>query len=101
MRPIILIMLLVDLGILVATVFAVTVRRPTADRPRPIWSSFAISLLIIGNVSIQIAGDHPGKPGSDILGFTGPMLIGMGIMCALILLRERRDQRAAAASSTP
>ena len=95
MRPIIIVMLLVDIGIFLATAFGVAMRVYSGDRRRPIWSSFAISLLITGNVSIQIANDHPGRPGADVLAFAGPMLIGMAIMCVLVLLRERRDARAA------
>ena len=89
MRPIIIVMLLVDLGIVLATAFGVAMRRPTADRLRPIWISFVISLLIGGSTSLNIAGDHDGQPGADILAFVGPMMIGMAIMGALIALRER------------
>jgi hypothetical protein len=98
MRPIIIVMLLVDIGIFLATVFAVAMRVQSGDRRRPIWASFAFSLLITGNVSIQIGNDHPGKPGADILTFVGPLLIGMAIMCVLVLLRERRDARVAASA---
>lgn len=90
MRPIMLVMLLVDIAIFVATAYAVAMRKPTERRGRPIWSSFAISLLITGNVSIQIADRHSGKPGADLLWFAGPLLIGMAIMCVLIQIRERR-----------
>ena len=94
MRSIIIVMLLVDLGIVLATAFAVAMRKPTADRLRPIWSSFVISLVIGGSTSLNIAGDHNGQPGADILAFVGPMMIGMAIMGALIALRERHDARA-------
>jgi hypothetical protein len=98
MRPIIIVMLLVDIGVFLAAAFAIALRADTASRGRPIWSSFAISLLITGNVSIQIANDHPGKQGADILNFVGPMLIGMAIMCVLMLLRDRRAARPETAS---
>ena len=89
MRPIIIVMLLVDLGIVLATAFGVAMRKPTADRLRPIWSTFVIALLIGGSTSLNIAGDHDGQPGADILAFVGPMMVGMAIMGALIALRER------------
>ena len=89
MRPIIVVMLLVDLGIVLATAFGVAMRKPTADRLRPIWSTFVIALLIGGSTSLNIAGDHDGQPGADILAFVGPMMVGMAIMGALIALRER------------
>ncbi len=91
MRPIIIVMLLVDLGIVLATAFAVAMRNPTPDRLRPIWASFVISLLIGGSTSLNIAGDHDGQPGADILAFAGPMMVGMAIMGALVAYRERRD----------
>ena len=95
MRPIIIVMLLVDLGIVLATAFGVAMRKPTPERLRPIWSSFVISLLIGGSTSLNIAGDHVGKPGAEILAFVGPMMIGMAIMGALIALHERRSPNAA------
>jgi len=90
MRPIIIVMLLVDLGIVLATAFGVAMRKPTADRLRPIWSSFVLSLLVGGSTSLNIAGDHDGQPGADILTFVGPMMVGMAIMGALVAFRERR-----------
>jgi hypothetical protein len=90
MRPIIVVMLCVQLAILLATAFAVVVRKPKADKRRPIWSSFAVSLFIVGMVSVEIAGDHPTAAGADILTFGGPLLIGMALMSLLILLRQRR-----------
>lgn len=90
MRPIILVMLAVQAAILVATILAVAVRKPTATRPVPIWSSLAISLLVVGMTSNTISQDHAGAPGADILAFGGPFLIGMGLMAALMLIHERR-----------
>ncbi|WP_309603181.1 hypothetical protein [Sphingomonas sp.] len=95
MRPIIVVMLLVDLGIVLATAFGVAMRKPTPERLRPIWISFAVSLLIGGLTSLNIASDHDGQPGADILAFVGPMMIGMAIMGALIALRERHGSGAA------
>ena len=98
MRPIITVMLLVDLGIVLATAFGVAMRKPTTDRLRPIWASFVVSLLIGGSTSLNIAGDHEGQPGADILAFVGPMMIGMAIMAALVALRQRHGAGAAPAS---
>lgn len=95
MRPIIVIMLLLDLTIVLVAAYAVALRTPTADRPRPIWFSFIISLLIGGSTSLNIASDHPADSGADILGFVGPMMIGMALMAALIALRQRREVMAA------
>ena len=95
MRPIIVVMLLVDLGIVLATAFGVAMRKPTAERLRPVWYSFVVALLIGGSTSLNIAGDHVGKPGAEILAFVGPMMIGMAIMGALVALRERHSTSAA------
>ena len=92
MKPIIIVMLCVQVGILLATIFAVAIRKPTAARPVPAWSSLAVSLLIVGMTSNTIAEDHGGAPGADILGFGGPLLIGMSVMAALVLLGQRRAE---------
>ena len=92
MRPIIIVMLCVQVGILVATIFAVAVRKPTTARPAPVWSSLAISLLVVGMTSNTIAQDHPGAPGADILAFGAALLLGMAVMAALLLFKERRDR---------
>ena len=90
MRPIIIVMLLIDIGIFLATAFTVAARTPTVGRLGSNWHTFALSLLITGATSIRIASDHPGKLGADLLAFAGPLLIGMAIMCVLVLLRDRR-----------
>jgi hypothetical protein len=41
--------------------------------------------------SNTIAEDHNGAAGADLLGFVGPMLIGMAVMAALLLFRQRRE----------
>jgi hypothetical protein len=90
MKPIIILMFCVQAGILLVTIYTVAIRRPTVARPGPIWSSLAISLFVVGMVSNEIAQSHLARPGADILSFTGGMLIGMAIMAALLLFRQRR-----------
>ena len=66
--------------------------RPKPGNPRrPVWSSLAISLIIIAGTSWRIAEDHPGQPGADLLAYGSPLLIGMALMAAFILIRQRRD----------
>jgi hypothetical protein len=91
MRPIIIVMLCIQVGILIATIFAVAVRKPTTARPAPVWSSLAISLFVVGMTSNTIAEDHAGAPGADILAFGGPLLIGMGLMAVLVVFNQRRS----------
>jgi hypothetical protein len=90
MKPIIIVMLCVQVGILLTTIFAVAVRKPTAAKPVPVWSTFASSLFVIGMTSNRIAETHDGSPGADILGFGGALLIGMSLMAALLLINQRR-----------
>lgn len=89
MKLIIMLMFCVQLAILLVTIFVVTIRKPTALQPGPVWSSLAISLLVVGMVSNTIADRHNGGLGADVLGFTGAILIGMAIMAALLRVRER------------
>ena len=94
MKPIIIVMLCVQVAIFLAAVFAVGIQKRTAAKPRPIWSSFAISLFIVGMTSLRIGGGHADQTGADVLLFGGPLLIGMAIMCGLMLVRERRGSPA-------
>ena len=90
MKPLIIVMLCVQAGIFLATAFAVLSARHRVDRPRPIWSSFAISLVIVASTSWRIADSHAGQPGADVVAFGAPFLLGMGIMALLLLIRQRR-----------
>jgi len=92
MKPIIIVMLCVQVAILVVTFYMVAIRRPTADRPGPVWSGVTTLLLIAGIGSNSIAQNHMGKPGADIVGFIGAMLLGMAVMSALILFSEKRER---------
>ncbi|HEV2818549.1 MAG TPA: hypothetical protein VGW40_15160 [Allosphingosinicella sp.] len=90
MRAIVMLMLAVQAGIFLATIWAVLFARGGPGRPRPLWSSFAISLVIVAATSWNIAEGHAGQPGADLLAYDAPLLLGMGIMCALLLIRRRR-----------
>ena len=90
MRALIIVMLAVQAAIFLATVVAVLFARSTAGRPRPVWSSFAISLVIVSGASWNIGEKHAGEPGADILMYVAPLLLGMGLMAALLLIRHRR-----------
>jgi hypothetical protein len=90
MRPIILVMLAVQVAILLATAWAIVAARPAAGRQRPVWSSFTIALVLIASVSWQIADKHAGDDGAELLAWGAPFLLGMAITCALMLIRQRR-----------
>ena len=90
MKTIILVMLIVQAGIFVATATAILFTPSHADRRRPVWSTFAISLVIVSGASWNIGNSHAGEQGADILMYGAPLLLGMGIMAALLLIRHRR-----------
>ena len=89
MRPIIMVMLAVDVAMLLAVAFAVTIARPR-DRRRPIWSSLAISLVVCAVASWNIAEGRGGQPGADILQDGALLLLGMGLMAIFMAIRQRR-----------
>ena len=90
MKPLLVVMLAVQVGIFLATVWAIVFGKGTAARERPVWSSLAISLVIVAATSWQIADKHEGQPGADLIAYGSPLLLGMGICCALVLIRKRR-----------
>jgi hypothetical protein len=89
MKAIILVMLIVQVAAFVATATAVLTARSIAGR-RPVWSSFTVALVIISGASWNIGNSHVGDQGADILMYGSPLLLGMGIMAALLLIRHRR-----------
>ena len=90
MKAIIIVMLAVQIAIFLVTAGAILFARPTGGRRRPIWANYAIALLIVSGASWNIGNSHAGQPGADILMYGAPLLLGMGIMAALLLIRGRR-----------
>jgi hypothetical protein len=93
MKPLIMVMLAVQAGIFLVTVLTMTMRaHPAAGagRPRPVWSGLALALVIVAGTSWNIGEDHIGQAGADILMYVSPLLLGMAIMAALMLIRKRR-----------
>ena len=89
MRAIIIVMLAVQAAMLLVTAFTILRAKPIPGRPRPIWSSLAIALVITASASFQIADHHRGQPGADVLQYGSGILLGMGLACLLVLLRQR------------
>jgi hypothetical protein len=89
MKAIILVMLIVQVAAFVATATAAITARSIAGR-RPVWSTSTIALVIISGASWNIGNSHVGDQGADILMYGSPLLLGMGIMAALLLIRHRR-----------
>lgn len=91
MRPIIIMMLAVQAGIFLTAAYTVMFGRPKPTTSRlPIWSSLAISLVIVAGASWNIAERRAGEPGADILLYGAPLLLGMGLMAVFMLFRQRR-----------
>jgi hypothetical protein len=89
MRAIIIVMLAVQAAMLLVTAFTILKAKPSPGRPRPIWSSLAIALVITASASFQIADHHRGQSGSDVLQYGSGILLGMGLASLLVLLRQR------------
>ena len=89
MRAIIILMLIVQAAIFLVTIFA-AVFTPHRGERRPIWTSLAISLIIVASAANMIGGKHAGQPGADLLQGGAMVLIGMAIMTIMIALRQRR-----------
>jgi hypothetical protein len=90
MKALIVIMLAVQAGIFLATAYTILFARSAAGRRRPIWSSLAISLIVVAGTSWQIADRHEGGPGAELVAYFSPLLLGMGIMACLLLIRQSR-----------
>ena len=98
MRSLIMIMLGIQIAIFLVTAWTVMFARATARNPRrPVWSSLAISLIVIAGTSWNIAAHHVGQPGADLLAYGSPLLLGMALMAAFIQIRQRRGLDAPAA----
>jgi hypothetical protein len=90
-KAIIIVVLAAQAAIFLATAYAVLFARMSQDgRRRPIWQSFALVLVIVSGTSWNVGNTHAGQPGADILMYVSPLLLGMAIMAALLLIRARR-----------
>jgi quinol-cytochrome oxidoreductase complex cytochrome b subunit len=92
MKAIIIVVLAAQAAIFLVTVYAILFTpMARSGRRRPIWASFAITLVIVSGTSWNIGNNHAGQPGADILMYCAPLLLGMGIMAALLMIRSRRE----------
>ena len=89
MRPIIIVMLCVQAGLIVVTALTILMAKPEPGRRRPIWSSMAVALVIGATTSWQIADRHDLSPGAPLLEYGSGLLLGMGLVCLLFLIRQR------------
>lgn len=89
MRPLVIVMLVLQVTLVLVTCFTVITAKPSPGRPRPIWSSLAISLIITASVSFQIANDHRGADGGELLQYGSALLMGMGLLSLMVLIRQR------------
>jgi drug/metabolite transporter (DMT)-like permease len=90
MKPLIIVMLCVQAGIFLAAAYSVMFRKHSAGRRRPLWSSLAITLVIVASTSWQIADKRAGTAGADVLQFGAALLLGMALMAIFMLIRQRR-----------
>ena len=90
MKPIEILLLVIQVAVVLAAAWAMVGRRPTAARRRPIWSSLTISLLVIAMASFNVVERHAPGPGPELVRFGGAVLIGFAVAMALMGLREHR-----------
>jgi hypothetical protein len=90
MSPLIVLMLIGQLGLVAAAAYVVAIRDSASAAPRPGWSSIAIALVVGSLASFQIATAHAGEAGSVALELGAAGLAGMALMSALLALRVRR-----------
>ncbi|HEX5238276.1 MAG TPA: hypothetical protein VFW39_07430 [Sphingomicrobium sp.] len=89
MKTIVILMLIVEAAMFLVAIFA-AVFTPNRGERHPIWTSIAISLIIVASAANMIGDHHAGQSGADILQGGAMVLIGMAIMTIMIALRQRR-----------
>ena len=89
MKPIIITMLVVEALVFLVAILTAALK-PSTEGRRPMWTSIAISLVIVASGANSIAGHHSGQPGTDLLQAGAMVLIGMAIMTIMMALRQRR-----------
>ncbi|MDB5692785.1 MAG: hypothetical protein JWO81_1848 [Alphaproteobacteria bacterium] len=94
MRPIIIVMLCVQVLMVLVTAFTIVMTKPGPDRRRPVWSVIALALIITSSTSWQIADRHDLSAGARLLQYGSGLLLGMGITSLLFLLRQRLGREA-------
>lgn len=90
MRPIIIVMLAVQAASFLVAAWYVMFKRTTGDDRRPVWTSVTLMLVIVSGASWSIASGRAGEPGADILLYNAPLLLGMALMSAFVMIRQRR-----------
>jgi len=89
MKPIIIAMLALQVVLILVTCVTIVRARPSPGRPRPIWSSLAIALIIGASTSFGIADNHRGADGVELLQYGSGLLMGMGLLSVMVLIRQR------------
>ena len=91
MRAIEIVMLCVQAAMLVVVAVTILMARTPAGarRPRPYWSSLAISCIVAGGASFQITDHHQSDAAARLLEYGSGLLLGMGLMSMLLELRRR------------
>jgi hypothetical protein len=62
---------------------------PKPGRPRPVWSSLGLALVVTAGTSAQIADKHHPDAGARLLDYGSGVLLGMAILTFLVVLRQR------------
>lgn len=91
MKPIIILMLCVQVAIFLIAAFQILFRKSELSSGRPVWSIKAMALVVVSLASWSVASNHQGREGADILQFGASVLFGMALGIALMSSRWRRD----------
>jgi hypothetical protein len=92
MKPIIILMLCLDAAIVLVSIFIVAIRKRTVAPQSSLWSSLATILVIAAVASSVISKGHTGTAGADVLGSLAAVLVGMAVMAAMLVFRDRKER---------
>ena len=95
MKPLVIVMLVLQATLLVSTVWAMLRPPPVSDPRGRIWTSLFVALLVPASVSYGIA-DREGGTGAHLVEYGSGVLLGMAILCLAMALRLRMGKDAAA-----
>jgi hypothetical protein len=90
MRPIFIAMLCVQVALVLVTLITIATARGTAQRPRPVWSSLSISLMVGAIASLNVVDRHDDGAFAEVLQFGAGILFGMALITLAMRIRVRR-----------
>jgi hypothetical protein len=90
MKTLDILLLGVQLAVILVTGYAVAIRAPSPQKPRPVYTSLMLSLFVIAAVSFQIADRQSASAGASMVQLGAALVFGVGIAMAMCALGVRR-----------